>query len=179
MDVLNRWVNNDTVMWTAAVVSFVLLVLVKPVAAVWVSERRDQTMRLLKVILFLVFFVLVLIPFLVLITGETVKGTPCGLYLLFFPLFCYYLGKNRGTESGRRSVTELVGLDTFDSIEDAQDRLYESRLRFPTRELVSASIISLSRERNAGGDPEDEDDIAPRRRFRHDSEVLDVVVEDL
>ncbi len=145
MATLNRWFTVDTVMWSAAAVSLVLLLLTVPVASVVTSGRRDVLMRLAKILFYVVLLLLFLFPCLVLLTGEVASGLPCGLYLLFFPLFCYYMGRRLGSRSGEQHQRELFGLDLFDSPEEVQDRLYESRLRFPSPVSVSDSIVELSR----------------------------------
>lgn len=144
MNFLNTVITPDNVLWAAAIVSFILLLLVRVVSDIMISPRRDTGTRMLKVLIILALIVLVGFPFLVLITGEKVNGTPCGCFLLFFPLFCYYFGKAVGYGKGHRYVWDLVGLNDFDNIEDAQDRLYESRLRFPDSGSVGASISELS-----------------------------------
>lgn len=145
LELVNRLFTPSTVMWSAAGVALALLVLTRPVADIMTSGRRDGTMRGLKVFLYLLLFLEVALPALLLVTGEGGTTPATGLYVLFFPLFCYYLGKGIGRRQGRQAVTELVGLDSFDNIEDAQDRLFESRMRFPRREEVIESIGALSK----------------------------------
>lgn len=174
MDFMNRWITPESVLWTAAVVSLLLLALSRPVSVVWISGRRDGVMRVYRVLLYICVFFLVFFPCLVLISGETVKGTPCGLYLLFFSLFCYYLGKNIGMEKGRRGIADLMGLDAANSIEEAQDRLFESRMRLPGRNQVVESITTLSAvARQSTGIGAVIDDAGG------DDEIMDVAVEEL
>lgn len=141
---MNQWLTPDSVLWVAAVVSLALLALSGPVAEIMLSPRRDGGMRAAKVALYLCISLVVLLPCLVLLTGETVTGTPCGLYLVFFSIFCYYTGKRIGAENGRRSISDLMGLGSAKSMEEAQDRLFESRLRLPSRNEVVESIAVLS-----------------------------------
>ena len=172
MQLINRWITPDTVLWAAAAVSFALLVLTVPVAGILSSQRRDSVMRLMKVGIILLLIVLVGLPFLVLVTGEKADGRAVACFLLFFPIFCYYQGKILGLEKGRRNVTDLIGLDDFDNMEDAQDRLYESRLRHPRRESVVQSIKDLS----AGGKPAGGEG---GRGNSRKSEVMEVAVEEV
>lgn len=174
IDFMNKWITPETVMWGAAGVSFVLLVLSGPLARIVVSRRNDGAVRLAKILLFFTLPLLVLFPALVLLTGETVYGTPCGFYLLFFSLFCYYMGRNVGFERGRREISELIGLDAFDSIEDAQDRLYESRQRYLAHDEVVLSISNMAK-----GRPPPPTRFAAESRAKGNaaSDVLDVMVE--
>ncbi len=141
---VNALLTPENVMWGAAGLSFVLLLLSGPAARVAASARRDGATRAAKILLFFAVALVVLFPALVLMTGEVVPGVPCGFYLLFFALFCYYLGRAAGRARGRSEVSELIGLDMFGSVEEAQDRLYESRQRHATRGEVEQSIIALS-----------------------------------
>ena len=176
IDFMNRWVTPDSVMWGAAGVSFILLIFVGPVSQVVASSRHDGVMRLLKIVLYFTLPLLVLFPALVLLTGETVSGTPCGFYLLFFSLFCYYLGRNTGHEKGRRELSELIGLEAFDDIEDAQDRLYESRQRYVSREDVVLSITNMAK----GHPPPPAKGFSEKRgKANPASDVLDVMVEEV
>ena len=182
IDFMNRWITPENVMWLAAFVSLVLLVFVGPVSEIFLSRKNHGTMRLLKIALFFTLPLLVFFPALVLLMGETVRGTPCGFYLLFFSLFCYYLGKKTGFSIGRSNMSDLIGLEMFDSVEDAQDRLYESRQRLSSREEVIKSIAGLAKKKPVPGfRPEEVDDdesgIPPQHRRGRKSEVLDVVVE--
>lgn len=173
MNLFNQLVTAETVMWAAAAVSLVFLVLHKPVSAIWISTSRDSTTRLFKVLVYFISILLVAIPGLVLITGQTLKGTACGYYLLFSLLFWYYLGKNRGLAKGRRDLEELIGLDAYEGVADAQDRLHESRMRLKTNEEVVESMMRLARGEDGG-------EKAGRADYRrhNTSTILDVVVEE-
>lgn len=181
IDFMNRWITPESVMWVAAVVSLLLLIGVGPVSEVFMSRRNDGGMRFLKIGLFFTLPLLIFFPALILLMGETVRGTPCGFYLLFFSLFCYYLGKKTGFSQGRSHMSDMIGLDQFDSIEEAQDRLYESRQRLPGREDVVKAIGGLAKKKPVPGfqpeEYEDEDERPPRRGRRRISEVMDVMVE--
>ncbi|MCC8167008.1 MAG: hypothetical protein LIQ31_12865 [Planctomycetes bacterium] len=147
------WLNEDVVLWSAAALSFLLLVGMPWVTAALTSRRRGAATRAAKVFLILVILCVVVAPLLVLLTATAVDGRPCGLYLLFFSLFCYYSGKRFGTERGRRNVEERLDLSSFDSDIEVTDRLLESRLRYPRPEDVVTSIKELSATRPgaAGG----------------------------
>jgi hypothetical protein len=82
---------------------------------------------------------------------------------MFFPLFCYYLGRNIGRARGASEMSERVGLEMFDSVEEVQDRLYESRQRIPSQAEVERSIIALAK--TSAGKP--------------NAEVFDVMVEEV
>ncbi len=142
----NRWFTADAVLWSAAAVSFLLLLLTVPLAAILTSTRRDSPVRVAKILFYVVLILVLLLPCLLLLTGEAINGLPCGLYLLFFPLFCFYLGRRIGYRSGERDMGDKIGLEMFDNLEEAQDRLYESRLRFPSPTGVGESIVALSRQ---------------------------------
>ena len=176
IDFMNRWVTPESVMWGAAGVSFVLLIFAGPISQVVASGRNDGVVRLLKILLFFILPLLVLFPALVLLTGETVSGTPCGFYLLFFSLFCYYLGRNIGYERGRRELSELIGLEAFDDIEDAQDRLYESRQRYLSRDDVVLSITNMAKGRPP---PPPKGFSEKGGKASSASDVLDVMVEEV
>ena len=172
---VNQVLSANTVIWTAAAAAFLLLLLVRPVSEIWVSKRRDTAMRVMKVVLYFAIIMMIALPFLVLVTGETVSSAACGYYLLFFPLFCYYLGKRAGDDRGRADVRELIGLEMFDSMEDAQDRLYESRLRFKRHDEVVESITALASEedgKRSGG-------TGVHGRKNRNTEILDVTVEEI
>ncbi len=180
MAMFNRWFTADALLWAAAATSFLLLVLTVPLASVLTSSRRDSTVRVVKILFYVVLILLFLLPCLVLLTGEAVAGLPCGLYLLFFPLFCFYLGRRIGHQSGARDMREQIGLDIFDNLEEAQDRLYESRLRFPSPTAVSESIMELSRQESPV-QPQAPGSRKPSGKNRGESKtrVMDVEVEEV
>jgi hypothetical protein len=142
---LNQWLTPENVMWAAAGLSFALLVLSGPLARVASSPRHDGMVRVVKVCLFTLIPVMVLVPTLLLFAGEAVPGVPCAFYLLFFSLFCYYLGRETGRSRGRKEMSDRVGLEMFDNAEEAADRLYESRQRLATRAEVEQSITAMAK----------------------------------
>ncbi len=149
------WFTENMVLWSAAVLSFLLLLGTPFVSRVLASRNRGAATRAAKVIVILVILDVVVMPLLILFTADRVDGRPCGLYLLFFSLFCYYSGKRVGAERGRRDVEERLDLSSFDNDIEVTDRLLESRLRFPLPEDVVTSIKTLSANRanTAGAAP--------------------------
>ncbi|MCC8107938.1 MAG: hypothetical protein LIQ30_02600 [Planctomycetes bacterium] len=141
------WLTEDMVLWSAAALAFLLFVGTPYVTAALASRNRGVLTRAAKVVLVLVILDVAVSPLLVLFTAPQVDGRPCGLYLFFFSLFCYYSGKRVGAERGRRNVEERLDLAAFDSDIEVTDRLLESRLRFPNPEDVVASIKTLSASR--------------------------------
>lgn len=77
-------------------------------------------------------------------TGSLEASAALMFYVVFFAVFCYYKGWAAGRTVGRKEITELLGLDSPDQIADTQDRLFESRLRFPLRMDVVKSIGDLA-----------------------------------
>ncbi len=166
---VNEWLTPENVVWAAAAASFLLLLLSGPLSRVAASPRRDGAVRLVKVCVAIFVPLLALFPALILFTGEEVPGAACSIYLLFFSLFCYYMGRGAGRARGRSEISDRVGLDLFDSVEEAADRLYESRQRFATRGEVEKSIVSLAAAAKSGSAADV--DAA--------TEVLDVAVEEV
>lgn len=182
LDTVNSILTADWILWSATAISFVLLILIRPVSGILAGGGRDSVTKALRAVIVLMIVLIVALPFLILAAGEPVAGLPYGCFLLIFPLFCYYFGRGVGHEKGRKGIMDLVGLDEYDGMEDAQDRLYESRLRFPKREGVSASIAQLTR---GAGDTAPGDSPGPSGTDNHgskpprNSEVLDVTVEEV
>lgn len=179
MDFMNQWVTPGNVLWLAAAVSLLLLVFSRPVFAIWTSGSSGGAMRAYRTVLYVAVFFLVFFPCLILVVGETVDGLPCGLYVLFFSLFCYYLGKNIGVEQGRRAITDLMGLGTGSSIEEAQDRLFESHMRLPGRSQVAESISAHSAAARRKNGPAGSGPNGLRNDGIENAEILDVAVEEL
>ncbi len=175
---MNQVLTPDAVMWAAAAASLVLLVSVGAVRFVLAGGRRDAGFRALRIALVLVLMLTAGLPLALFFAGEAVSGLPCGCFLAFFPLFCYYFGKGLGYEKGRGGLADLVGLENAGDVEDAQDRLYESRLRFPSREAVLTSIARLTRAEAPSGaeatarEPDESGSAGS-------GEILDVLVEEV
>lgn len=181
LDAVNSILTADKLVWVAAGLSFVLLLFVRPVTTILAGGRRGAVARTMRSMIVLGVFVVVALPFVILATGEPVSGLPYGCFMLIFPLFCYYFGKGLGFQRGRRGVMDLVGIDEYDGVEDAQDRLYESRLRLPAGEAVAASIARLSR---GDGDAPADNAVRPdadnkNARPSRNSEILEVAVEEV
>lgn len=143
--------NGNGIVWLAALLALLLLAGVSFVAEVFMSRRRDLSIRLLRTT------VGILVPALALAPGLTrmaydenlLSGLALLVFAVFFALFCYYLGKRVGTEQGRKRISDLVGLDSADNITDAQDRLFESRMRFPNPADVIKSIGEMAKANEA------------------------------
>ena len=137
--------------WLAAGLALALLFLVNVVAQAMLSRGSDVVMRLFRLGVYLILPLLAIVPALLMLASRMGQGVGLGLlfYVVFFGLFCYYLGKRVGTELGRKHISDLVGLDSPDNIEDAQDRLFESRMRYPVRADVVKSIGEMAKRREA------------------------------
>ncbi len=141
---------NASYCWAGAgALSAFLLVFLNPAVEALTSRRRDVVARGVRIALYLLVPPLAVLPSLVfLVAGaEPGGGIWLFLYVVFFVLFCYHLGKRIGLVQGEGRIRELVGLDTAENVEDAQDRLFESRMRFPARADVVKSIGEMAKKR--------------------------------
>lgn len=127
--------------------SLVFLLLNGPLHRLAAGRGRDAASRLLKGGFFVALPLLAFFPALTVETPGPLFNIVLLIYIVLFSLFCYYMGKRSGWTSGRKELSDFVGLDTPDDVEDVQDRLFESRLRFPVRSDVVASIAALARAR--------------------------------
>lgn len=141
-----------TIIWVAGgALSFLLLLCLDFTAAVLSSRRRDAGARVFRLFLTLLLLALATLPALAFWAwgNEGSAGGALLFYLVFFGLLCYYLGRRMGREEGEARVRELMGIDSFDSAEEALDRLFESRLRLSSRVEVVKSIGVLAKQEEA------------------------------
>jgi len=142
--------NANLIIWVAAVLSLLLLLLIGMMAEIIVSPRRDFAARVVQTAVFTLIPLLAFVPALTLaVVTDGAVTYALAFYVVLYALFCYYLGKRVGVFRGKKQISELVGLDTADSIEDAQDRLFESRMRLLSRSAVVESIGRMAKEREA------------------------------
>lgn len=132
-------------LWLPAAVAFSLLVMVKGVSEVLCARGYGGAVRMYRGALYILIPLLLLLPSLLIDTGGSIINAGLLFYILFFSGFCYYLGRNLGWKAGRRNLSELIGMETPESLEDTQDRLFESRMRFPHRGDVVKSIGELAK----------------------------------
>lgn len=163
----------NAVLWISAAVALVLFVGIGMVSEIAVSRRRDIVMRVLKISLYITLPVLAVLPALTATAGTdfTLSGALI-FYVVFFAGFCYYLGKRIGRHDGQRYVRELVGMESGETVEEAQDRLFESRMRFATRSEVVDSIAEMAKAQEAERLDQERGDASGR-----DDEVSVVAVE--
>lgn len=168
----------NAILWFSAAIALFLLLTVGLMSEIVTSKRRDTVMRFLKVFLYITIPVLAVVPGLTATAGtDFLLSAALIFYVVFFVAFCYYLGKRVGVNQGQRQIRELVGMDSTESVEEAQDRLFESRMRFLSRAEVVESIGTLAkareaerleRERAAAGRPASTDVEAVEAVFQHD-----------
>ena len=127
--------------WIAAALAFALLVLAEPAADIWSGRRRDGLARFMRAGLFLMVAALGVVPPL----AAREAGMGLFFHAVLFPVFCYQLGKRIGWGAGRRHLEELLGIESRDGLEETQDRLFESGMRFPSRAEVVKSITDLAK----------------------------------
>ncbi|MCC8190202.1 MAG: hypothetical protein LIP77_06130 [Planctomycetes bacterium] len=150
IDIIDPFSVVNLVIWGSALLSLMLLFTVGSIADIFTSRRRDLIMRFMQSVVFLLIPLLGLVPAMAAVIETSGRvGYGMVLYVAFFAMFIYYLGKDVGINQGKRHMGELVGLDSPGNLEDAQDRLFESRMRFPTRAGVVESIGRMAREREA------------------------------
>ena len=136
----------------AGALAAALLVFLDPVAEACSGRRQGVGARVARIILFFLVPALAVFPALVLAGSDSGAGVGLWLllYVVFFSLFCYHFGKRIGLVRGEARLRELMGLDSKESTEDAQDRLFESRMRFPLRAEVVKSIGEMAGKREVG-----------------------------
>ncbi|MDR3077283.1 MAG: hypothetical protein LBV15_00790 [Planctomycetota bacterium] len=165
---LELFLGTGYLLWAAAALAFVLLILLEPVAEIWIGRRRDVSARLMRAVLFILVLGLEAVPPF-LIAWES--GAAVFFQVLFFPIFCYFLGKRTGWDAGRDHLSELLGVESRVGLEEAQDRLFESGMRFASRAEVVKSITDLVKAREetrAGAERE------PNKRLRVKTKTIDL-----
>lgn len=141
------WGSINAILVVSAIAAFAMLVGVGVVTGIVLSRRRDGIMRLFKSLAFIAIFAVTAIPCFLLSAGSAfLVSFALPFYVVFLAFFCYYLGKGVGEQRGRQQFRDLMGMDSSESIEDAQDRLFESRMRLPCRSEVVLSIGNLAKE---------------------------------
>lgn len=155
--------NAQLFLWAAVLVLVGLMASLGTVAELILSRRRDTGARLMRVFLYMAFPGLIVVPVMMLADqyDNGLLGLALFFYVVLYVLFCYYLGRRIGRVQGRKSISDLVGLDSPNEIEDAQDRLFESRMRYPLRADVVKSIGEMAKAREA--ERRDEDRVAAGR----------------
>lgn len=135
-------------LWACAALAALLLLGLNSFVAS-LDGGRDGGVRLFRMLVYLLVVALLFIPALLL--AVTYPGVGYGLlaYVLLFSGFCYYAGKRLGWRAGRKHISELVGIDTPDRMEEVQDRLFESNMRLPARAQVVNSIGEMAKQREA------------------------------
>lgn len=194
--IIAQFGTTNVTIWAAAALLLLLLVMVGVVAGIISSRQREFTMLVLKTVVFMVLPILAVVPPLVLWAetvdwesiGSTTKQGDAGavaeavatsgtvtfvvvFYVVLLAMFCYHLGKRVGREQGKLHIRELVGMETMETIEDAQDRLFESRMRLPSQTEVVESIGRMARAREAARRAEE------LQAVGREPEVDDVTVE--
>ncbi|MDR2392366.1 MAG: hypothetical protein LBE84_11900 [Planctomycetota bacterium] len=136
-------------LWAAAAISFLLLCLAGSIAGAW-SNRPRGGRRAVRAVLCAAIPVAGLFPAL---AAAEALGFGILFHAIFFSLFCYVLGQRTGWTQGRDHMRELMGIESLDSVDEMQDRLLESGMRFPSRAGVVQSIVELAGKRKAEKEP--------------------------
>ncbi len=131
--------------WVAALLALALLLFSGRVAEMRSMRGADPMVWLSKGFLFALVALLAFFPALLVETPGAEINFGLLFYILFFSGFCYHVGRSSGWRTGRRHLGDMLGMESPEHMEDTQDRLFESRLRYPSRADVVKSIGELAK----------------------------------